>query len=95
MVKSFCICLFRIITLFSCSNGIEKRAEYYPDGKIKSIRYYKAGVLEGNSEDYDSLGNIKAKAFFWKGKAVGPITYYDNNSRNYIMKGILRARYTM
>ncbi len=37
---------------------IELVTEYYPNAKVKSVKGFKKGVLEGNSFEYDSVGNL-------------------------------------
>ena len=56
----------------------------YNNGNIKTISYYKHGVLDGKYEKYYKNGNIKIKSNYKNGKLDGKYIEYFENGNIYI-----------
>jgi antitoxin component YwqK of YwqJK toxin-antitoxin module len=64
----------------------ESKTFYLPKKNIRSIEFYKQGVLNGKSETYYENGKIKAKGNYKEGNRVGNWYFYDENGKEEIKK---------
>ncbi|MFT3739685.1 MAG: hypothetical protein QM786_13075 [Breznakibacter sp.] len=72
--------LFLFLLLTSCGNK-DEIVEYYQNGAIKSVYMLKNGFREGDSKDYDSLGNLQLKSEWANNQLHGVQTEYFQNGR--------------
>lgn len=68
---------FFVSVLLSCGQKEKDfKLEYFPSGEIKSIKHYKAKVLDGESVWFYKSGIVKEINFFKNGKGEGYFFYY-------------------
>lgn len=90
------------LVLFSCNNPINevrnsddqgrlhgKQIGYYPDGKLKVIRFYEHGIPIGEYYSYYEDGNIKLYMNYYKSGEVSYLKEYDENGNLIKRKGSL------
>ncbi|MBE0646381.1 MAG: hypothetical protein IH596_01210 [Bacteroidales bacterium] len=61
---------------------LEVEKEYYADGKVKSARLYRNGILEGTSIEYSQEGVIVAAMEYRNGLLAGEGLVLEDGSRN-------------
>lgn len=79
IMKTFFRILFYLLFLlhFSCTKKGESIAlQYYDNGKVKSIKAYKNGILNGESTLYYENGNLKSKIIYKNGLENGHAYYF-------------------
>jgi len=52
---------------------------FYPNGKIKNQSFFELDKQNGNSIEYDSIGNMIYKDHYYYDRQIGPVYFYNKN----------------
>ena len=81
LVRIF-IAIFLCRCLISCNGkNSQVKINYFEDGKVKSIKTYKNGILDGQSQWFFQNGNIEQIVHFENGHASGAAYYFYSNGK--------------
>lgn len=74
--KTKFLSLVSLIVISCNQNNADIKHEYYYSDHLKSIKHYRNGVLEGQSQWFYLDGTIEQTVFFKKGKEEGNAYYF-------------------